>query len=346
MSSKILVRNARLIDPASGLDAAGIGGGRGRPHRHRRERRRRRGARLRDFTAERTIDARGAVVVPGLVDLARAPGRARPRARGPARVRAGGGGRRRRDEPGLPARHRSGARRAGPRRDAQVPRQEPRPGAPLSARRADARARRRGAHRDGRAARSRLRRLLAGRRRGHATRSSCTARMQYAATFGYTVWLRPNDAWLGNGVAAKGPLATRLGLSGVPVLAETIALATIFELVRDTGARVHLCRLSSAAGVDLVRRAKAERLPVTCDVEHPPAAPDRRRHRLLRFGDAPGAAAAPAARPRRDPRRRSPTARSTRWSATTRRSARTPSSCRSPRPSRARPGSSCCSARR
>ena len=90
--------------------------------------------------------------------------------------------------------------------------------------------------------------------------------LQYAATFGYTVWLRPNDAWLGNGVAAKGPLATRLGLSGVPVLAETIALATIFELVRDTGARVHLCRLSSAAGVELVRRAKAEGLPVTCDV--------------------------------------------------------------------------------
>ena len=77
--------------------------------------------------------------------------------------------------------------------------------------------------------------------------------LQYAATFGYAVWLRPNDAWLGNGVAAKGPLATRLGLSGVPVLAETIALATIFELVRDTGARVHLCRLSSAAGVELVR---------------------------------------------------------------------------------------------
>ena len=90
--------------------------------------------------------------------------------------------------------------------------------------------------------------------------------LQYAATFGYTTWLRPNDAWLGNGVAAKGPLATRLGLSGVPAIAETIALATIFELVRDTGARVHLCRLSSAAGIDLVRRAKAEGLPVTCDV--------------------------------------------------------------------------------
>ena len=90
--------------------------------------------------------------------------------------------------------------------------------------------------------------------------------LQYASTFGYTTWLRPNDAWLGTGVAAKGPLATRMGLTGVPVVAETIALATIFELVRDTGARVHLCRLSSAAGVELVRRAKAEGLPVSCDV--------------------------------------------------------------------------------
>ena len=90
--------------------------------------------------------------------------------------------------------------------------------------------------------------------------------LQYAATFGYATWLRPNDAWLGKGVAAKGPLATRLGLAGVPAIAETIALATIFELVRDTGARVHLCRLSSAAGIELVRRAKAEGLPVSCDV--------------------------------------------------------------------------------
>ena len=90
--------------------------------------------------------------------------------------------------------------------------------------------------------------------------------LQYAATFGYATWLRPVDAWLGTGVAAKGPLATRLGLAGVPAIAETIALATIFELVRDTGARVHLCRLSTAAGIELVRRAKAEGLPVTCDV--------------------------------------------------------------------------------
>jgi len=89
---------------------------------------------------------------------------------------------------------------------------------------------------------------------------------QYASTFGYAVWLRPQDYCLGQGVAASGPLATRMGLSGVPVMAETIALHTIFELMRATGARVHLCRISSAAGVALVRQAKADGLKVTCDV--------------------------------------------------------------------------------
>ncbi len=88
----------------------------------------------------------------------------------------------------------------------------------------------------------------------------------YASTFGHTVWLRPQDRDLGKGVAASGPLATRLGLSGVPVAAETIALFTIIELMKSTGARVHVCRLSSAAGVQLVREAKAAGLPVTADV--------------------------------------------------------------------------------
>lgn len=90
--------------------------------------------------------------------------------------------------------------------------------------------------------------------------------LQYAASFGYTVWLRPIHAYLGKGVAASGAVATRLGLAGVPLAAETIALHTIFELVRATGAKVHLSRLSSAAGVTLVKQAKAEGLPVTCDV--------------------------------------------------------------------------------
>ncbi len=90
--------------------------------------------------------------------------------------------------------------------------------------------------------------------------------LQYAASFGYTVWLRPQDSWLGGGVAASGAVATRLGLSGVPVAAETIALHTLFELMRSTGARVHICRISSAAGVALLAGAKAEGLPVTADV--------------------------------------------------------------------------------
>jgi dihydroorotase len=104
--------------------------------------------------------------------------------------------------------------------------------------------------------------------------------MQYASTFGYTVWLRPQELYLGKGVAASGALATRLGLAGVPVAAETIALHTIFELMRalggnagnasrpaaQAGPRVHLCRISSAAGVELVRKAKADGLLVTCDV--------------------------------------------------------------------------------
>ncbi len=73
--------------------------------------------------------------------------------------------------------------------------------------------------------------------------------LQYASTYGYTVWLRPLDAFLAKGgVAASGPVASRLGLSGVPVAAETIALHTLFELMRVTGARVHVARLSSAAG--------------------------------------------------------------------------------------------------
>jgi dihydroorotase len=90
--------------------------------------------------------------------------------------------------------------------------------------------------------------------------------LQYAATFGYPVWLRAEDAWLAKGgVSHDGEIATRLGLPGIPAFAETIALATLLELVRATGARVHVCRLSTAGGVELMRRAKQEGLPVSCD---------------------------------------------------------------------------------
>jgi dihydroorotase len=91
--------------------------------------------------------------------------------------------------------------------------------------------------------------------------------LQYAATFGYPVWLRAEDAWLARGgVAHDGEVATRLGLAGIPPFAETIALATLLELVRATKARLHVCRLSTAGAVELMRRAKQEGLAVSCDV--------------------------------------------------------------------------------
>ena len=91
--------------------------------------------------------------------------------------------------------------------------------------------------------------------------------MQYAATFGYRVWLRPQDAFLAkDGVAHDGEVATRLGLPAIPVAAETIALSTMLQLARETGVKLHICRISSAAGVEMVRSAKREGLSVTCDV--------------------------------------------------------------------------------
>jgi dihydroorotase len=91
--------------------------------------------------------------------------------------------------------------------------------------------------------------------------------MQYAATFGFAVWLRPQDAALArSGVAHDGRVATRLGLPAIPVCAETVALSTILLLGRETGARVHLTRLSSAEGVEMVRQAKGRGLAVTADV--------------------------------------------------------------------------------
>jgi dihydroorotase len=91
--------------------------------------------------------------------------------------------------------------------------------------------------------------------------------LKYASTFGFTVWLRPQDAHLSaGGVAHEGEVATRLGLAPIPVVAETIALRTILELMAVTGARVHLARLSSAAGVRLVAEAKSRGAAVTCDV--------------------------------------------------------------------------------
>jgi dihydroorotase len=258
MSERLLIANARLVDPASGRDEPGhLAIADGRIVAAQREA-------PRDFSAERILDAAGAVVAPGLVDLCARlgePGHEHEGMLESELAAAVAGGVTSvvcppdtdpvLDEPGLVEMLKFRAKSLDLARVF-----------PLGA----------------------LTRGLAGEaitEMAELTEAGCIGfgqadfavrdtlvlhrALQYAATFGFTAWLRPSDAWLGQGVAAKGPLATRLGLSGVPVLAETIALATLFELVRDTGARVHLARLSSAAGVELVRRAKAEGLPVSCD---------------------------------------------------------------------------------
>ena len=255
---KILIKNGRVIDPASGLDASSdiaIAAGRivsmrGAPA---------------GFTPNKTVDATGCIVAPGLVDLSarlREPGHEHEGMLESEMAAAAAGGVTSLvcppdtdpvlDEPGLVEMLRHRAEKLHQSRVL-----------PLGA----------------------LTRGLQGEvltEMAQLTAAGCVGfsqaevalantqvlqrALQYASTFGYTVWLRPQELHLGKGVAASGPLATRMGLSGVPVAAETIALHTIFELVRATRARVHLCRLSSAAGVALLRQAKAEGLPVTADV--------------------------------------------------------------------------------
>ena len=255
---KLLIKNGRIIDPATGFDQVGdlaiaagrivsINGG------------------LADFTPNKTIDATGCIVAPGLIDLSARlgePGHEHEGMLESELAAAVAGGVTSLvcppdtdpvlDEPGLVEMLKF---RAEKMHQSRV--------FPLGA----------------------LTRALKGEaltEMVQLTESGCVGfsqaevplantqvlmrAMQYAATFGYSIWLRPQELHLGKGVAASGALATRLGLSGVPVAAETIALHTIFELVRATGARVHLCRISSAAGVVLVSQAKAEGLNVTCDV--------------------------------------------------------------------------------
>jgi dihydroorotase len=91
--------------------------------------------------------------------------------------------------------------------------------------------------------------------------------MQYAATFDFPVWLQAQDPFLGKGgVAHDGEVATRLGLPGIPVSAETIALSTLLQLARDTGVRIHITRISSAAALDMIVAARASGIAATCDV--------------------------------------------------------------------------------
>ena len=89
----------------------------------------------------------------------------------------------------------------------------------------------------------------------------------YAATFDMRVFIEPDDHWLSaGGCAHDGEIATRLGLKGIPVSAETIAITRALELIAETGVSAHFGRLSSAQGAEIIYRAKNEHLPVTADV--------------------------------------------------------------------------------
>ena len=252
---KILIRNGRVIDPASGRDAAGdvtIADGRlcetltGKP--------------------DRVIDATGLVVAPGLIDIA-------------ARLREPGYEYKATLESEMDAAVAGGVTSLACPPDTDPPLDEPGL-VDMLRRRAKVLSRARvypiGA----------LTVKLAGERlteMAELAEAGCVAfsqadepisdtqvlwrALQYAGTFGFPVWLRTEDHWLARGgVAHDGELATRLGLPGIPVFAETIALGVLLELVRATGTRVHLCRLSSAGAVAMVRRAKTEGLPISCDV--------------------------------------------------------------------------------
>ena len=89
----------------------------------------------------------------------------------------------------------------------------------------------------------------------------------YAANCGMTVFIEPDDHWLSlGGCAHDGAIATRLGLHGIPVSAETVAISAALELILETGVKAHFGRLSSAHGVELIRRAKEQGMDITADV--------------------------------------------------------------------------------
>lgn len=91
--------------------------------------------------------------------------------------------------------------------------------------------------------------------------------LEYANGLGLTVHVVAMESALANGGCAhEGAMATRLGLSPIPVAAEVAAIRQWISLVEDTGAAVHFGRLSSARGVELIESAAARGLPVTADV--------------------------------------------------------------------------------
>src|SRR5690606_27292707 len=91
--------------------------------------------------------------------------------------------------------------------------------------------------------------------------------MSYAAAFNALIACRPADPWLSEGaVAAAGELATRLGLSGSPAIAERIGLERDLALVEQTGARFLVDQISTEGALDTLARARGKGLEVAASV--------------------------------------------------------------------------------
>lgn len=91
--------------------------------------------------------------------------------------------------------------------------------------------------------------------------------MEYAVSFDLTVFLHSEDPWLhGAGCVHEGEVGTRLGLPGIPEAAETVGVARDLALIEQTGVRAHFCQLSSARAVAMIAEARGRGLPVTADV--------------------------------------------------------------------------------
>ena len=89
---------------------------------------------------------------------------------------------------------------------------------------------------------------------------------EYSKTFDIPIFEHPIDKDLAqNGLMNEGLVSTRLGLIGSPAIAEEVVVARDLLLVQFTGARLHLCHISTKNAVDLIRRAKKEGIMVTCE---------------------------------------------------------------------------------
>jgi len=102
----------------------------------------------------------------------------------------------------------------------------------------------------------------------HPVKSTLVMRraLEYAASHDIMVFIQAFDPWLSDGCAHEGAVSTRLGLAGIPVSAETIAIARDLQLIELSGATAHFCQLSSAKAVQLIQQAQENGLPVTADV--------------------------------------------------------------------------------